>query len=118
MSPAKPGRESRKVTKPKRRGVPRRLLLKFRVRPLVRMPKSELFRKLRHMVRTGEVPDDVDVAYVEYGHGTGRSFKAGERLTPDEMGQFEQFYNVLTSIGAGSVTAERAAPVRFERPDV
>jgi hypothetical protein len=86
------------------------------------MPKSELFRKLRHMIHTGEVPDDVDVAYVEYGHkkAEGRQFRAGDRLLPHEITELDAFYTMLTSVEPKDITAARSGParVRFERPDV
>lgn len=102
----------------KRRGS-RRLFLKFRVRPLVPMPKSVLFGKLRHMVHTGDVPEDVEVAYMSYDRQRGQRFEPGSRLSTAELAEFEKFYNVLTAIQPGDVTArpESKPRVRFERPD-
>lgn len=105
--------------------VPRRLEIKFRVRPLVRMPKSVMFGKLLEAVESGVVPDDIEIAYVEYGHGSGRHLAAGARLSADEMGELRTFYNVLASIDPTTVVADHRtssrsrnpAGVRLESPD-
>jgi len=108
---------------PRRGKTPRRLEIKFRVRPLVRMPKSEMFRKLKEFVETGIVPDDIDVAYMEYQHAHGRRFSAGERIQPHEQEELAKFYAVMTAIQPEDMTVEhregkykKNPTVRFERP--
>jgi hypothetical protein len=104
---------------------PRKLFLKFRVKPLVRMPKSVMFGKLRHFVKTGEAPDDLEVAYMSYDHKVGRKFQPGERLMADEQEELEKFYDVLLSMnqedfnfeGRRGKFTKNPGPVRFERPE-
>lgn len=96
---------------------PRRLQLKFRVRPLVRMPKSVMFAKVLEAVHSGDVPADLEIAYMEYARGHGRRLTPGARLTMDEQDELERFYNVLTSIDSRNVDVTRRGRVRVERPD-
>ena len=77
---------------------PRRLELKFRVRPLVRMPVSVMFGKLQEFVESGIVPGDIEVAYMEYAHARGQSFTPGQRIQPHEQEELQKFYKVLLSI--------------------
>jgi hypothetical protein len=91
-------------------GAPRHLTLKFRFRVLRRIPLSEAFRQIRHAIKTGIAPDDIELSYMDYARKQGRRFRSGDRLTPDEAAELERFYNVLASVGPGSV--------RVERPDV
>jgi hypothetical protein len=77
---------------------PRRLDLKFRVRPLVRMPVSVMFGKLQEFAETGLVPGDIEIAYMEYAHGKGRSYSANTRISGSELEEFNKFYKVLLAI--------------------
>jgi hypothetical protein len=77
---------------------PRRLELKFRVRPLVRMPVSVMFGKLQQFADSGVVPGDLEIAYMEYAHAKGQNFSPGQRLQPHEHEEFKKFYAVLTSV--------------------
>lgn len=90
---------------------PRRLYLKFRVKPLVRMPKSVMFAKLREFVHTGIAPDDLEVAYMSYDRTVGKQFKPGARIAPGEQEELEKFYSVLIAMGKESMEY-----VRLERP--
>lgn len=94
----------------------RKLYLKFRVRPKVRMPRSVMFAKLRELLATGTVPDDLDVAYMSYDHGIGKQFQAGGRLTPDETEELEKFYNVLLAIGKEGINVEQRRGKRTANP--
>lgn len=77
---------------------PRRLELKFRVRPRIRMPVSVMFGKLQELADTGIVPGDIEVAYMEYQHATARSFQPGARIQPHEHEEFKKFYKVLLAV--------------------
>lgn len=127
MTKKKPGK-----LKPRQKKVPaiskaqpRKLFLKFRVRPLVRMPKSVMFAKLRHFVKSGEAPHDLEVAYMSYDHQVGRKFQPGQRLTADEQEELEKFYDVLLSMnqedfsfqGRRGKYTKNPGAVRFERPE-
>lgn len=86
---------------------PRRLELKFRVRPLVRMPVSVMFGKLQEFADTGIVPGDIEIAYMEYQHATARSFQPGSRVQPHEQEEFKKFHKVLMAMDPKSeVTVE------------
>ncbi len=99
-----------------KRPQPRKLYLKFRVRPKVRMPRSVMFAKLRELLATGTVPDDLDVAYMSYDRSTGKQFQAGARLTPDETEELEKFYNVLLAIGQEGMHVEQRRGKRTANP--
>lgn len=86
----------------------RRLTLKIRVRPLVRMPKSELFHQVRHAIRTGVVPDTVEIMAMDWGHATGRRLQAGSTISGDDLDAMRDFYNVLTAMDSGDLRFERA----------
>lgn len=101
---------------------PRRIELKFRVRPLVRMPKSVMFEKLREAAISGITPHDLEIRYMEYSHGTGKQFGAGERIA--NLSEFAEFVNVLLAVQPEEVSIETrsAAPkpgtLRVARPDL
>lgn len=103
----------------------RKIFLKFRVKPLVRMPKSVMFDKLRHAVRTGEMPDDLVIAYMSYDHSIGKQFRPGDRIQGDDHEELEKFYNVLISMDKQEdFTVEQKSgkyknpgSVRLEQPD-
>lgn len=87
---------------------PRKLFIKFRVKPLVRMPKSVMLAKIREVCLTGIVPDDIEVAYMEYGHGRGGSYTAGKRLDADSLSEFQNLWQVVVGM-------EQQGTVRIER---
>jgi hypothetical protein len=104
------------------RRTPRRIELKFRVRPLVRMPKSVMFQKLQEFASSGIAPHDLEVAYMEYSHGSGKKYHAGERIAGAELQDLEKFVRVLLAIQPEEVSIARrtAHPkpgaLRVERP--
>lgn len=77
---------------------PRRLELKFRVKPLVRMPVSVMLGKIQEFARTGTVPGDIEIAYMEYAHARGRSYSPGQRIQGHDWDEFRKFAQVLLSI--------------------
>lgn len=106
---------------------PRKLMLKFRVRPLVRMPKSVMFDKLRDFALSGLAPDDLEVSWFSYSHMKGGVYKAGTRIEADEKEQLERFLNVMLSIPNEDMTVAdkrgeytrnpESGAVRIERPE-
>lgn len=117
-------RGARTTPKPKPTRRPRRLFLKFRVKPRVAMPKSVMLDKLRHFVKTGVMPKDLIVAYMSYDHKVGREFRPGERIQADEHEELQRFYDVLLAIDQQEMTVEPKAgkyknpgEVRLERPE-
>lgn len=89
---------------------PRKLLLKFRIIPHVRIPRSVAWALLKDAVATGIMPEEFDIAYMDYAHKQGRVLKAGNSLSLEEL---EDFRNLL-GIMAG---AEQQDTIRLERAD-
>lgn len=87
---------------------PRRTLLKIRAIPLVRMPKSVFFERIRSACRNGVVPDDISITTLNWDHATGHRYMPGEVLSADDANELENCYQLLTGMGKQSV--------RFERP--
>ena len=123
----RPGKIAARSTADKRRQQekkqPRKLFLKFRVRPLVTMPKSVMFDKLAELVRTGIMPDDLEVAYMSYDRKQHGRFVPGGRISPEDHEDLRKFYEVMVSIDRGDVHAKRTGKgpikgsVRFESVD-
>jgi len=115
-------KKQRKVPK---RVEARKLFLKFRVRPLVRMPKSVMFAKLRRFVEVGIAPKDLEVAYMSYDHTVGKKFAPGERIQGHDHDELRKFYGVMLALQPQDieVNARRGkyvknpGSVRFERPE-
>lgn len=110
--------------KPKARPQPRKLFLKFRIKPLVRMPKSVMLDKLRHAVRTGVMPNDLIIAYMSYDHMKGKQFQPGDRIQGGAHDELVKFYDVLISMDKQEMEVERKGgkyknpgEVRLERAD-
>lgn len=90
----------------------RRVFLKFRVKPLVRMPKSVLFAKIRQSCKHGVVADDLEIMTLQWGHGWprgGHRYTAGQELSGDDATELENAYDLLTAFDKSDV--------RFEKPD-
>lgn len=87
----------------------RRTFLKIRAKPLVRMPKSVLFTKIRQACRDGIVPDDIEIMSLSWDHAVGNRYMPGTILSGDDAEELRNCYNLLVGIGK--------ADVRFERPD-
>jgi hypothetical protein len=96
------------ASKRKKKGVPRRTLLKIRAVPLVRMPKSVFFDRIRSACRNGVVPDDISITTLNWDHAEGRRYMPGQRLDASDAQELENCYQLLTGMGKQSV--------RFERP--
>lgn len=112
------GRSRRR--EPKRE--PRKLFLKFRVKPLVNMPKSVMFDKLAELVRTGRMPSDLEVSFMSYDHKRYGRFVPGKQIPADEHEDLRRFYEVMVSIDREDVRAKAAkkklaGTVRLERVD-
>ena len=94
--------------KQKKKGQPRRTLLKIRAVPLVRMPKSMFFDLIRQACRNGVVPDNIELTTLNWDHATGRKYHAGQELDATDRDELENCYQLLTGIGKQAI--------RFERP--
>ncbi len=85
----------------------RRSLLKIRAVPLVRMPKSEFFRKIRHACRTGVVPDDIEIRTLNWDHAYGGRYLPGATLDGNDAEELRNCYQLLTGAGKGSIRFDR-----------
>lgn len=92
----------------KRSGSGRRALLKIRAVPLVRMPKSEFFRKIRHACRDGVVPADIEIRTLNWDHATGGRYQAGTVLSGYDREELRNCYQLLTGAGKSAVRFDRA----------
>lgn len=92
--------------KPAKRTRVRRLFMKFRVIPLRRMPKSELFRRLKESIDTGVVADDIEILGMDWGHGRGIRARSGYAFTTDELAEMTKFYQVLSAVPDSRVRFE------------
>jgi hypothetical protein len=86
----------------------RRALLKIRAVPLVRMPKSVFFQKIREACRHGVVPGDIEITTLNWDHAIGARYHAGEVLSGSDREELRNCYNLLTGTGKDAI--------RFERP--
>lgn len=100
--------DKRKLQQQRAQKAPRWLFLKFRVTPLVRMPKSVLFIKLRQACRDGIIPRDIEIATLQWDHGQGKRYLAGTVLDAGDAKELMKCYNVLAGV--------EKSGVRFERP--
>jgi len=97
-----------KRRKQKRSRPPRRTLLKIRAIPLVRMPKSVFFQKIREACRDGIVPSDIEITTLNWDHAVGRKYLAGTVLGGEDADELRNCYNLLVGVSRQDV--------RFERP--
>lgn len=93
---------------PKR--IPRTLLLKFRIIPHVRIPRTVVWVLLKEAVASGVMPDEFDIEYMDYDHMKGRVFQAGKSLSFEEL---EEFRNLLGLM----YEAEKQKTIRLERAE-
>jgi hypothetical protein len=96
---------------------PRKLMLKFRVRPLARMPKSVMFDKLRDFALSGIAPDDLEVSWFSYSHLRGGVYPPGQKIEADEKEQLERFLNVMLSIPYEDMTVDAKRGERTRNPE-
>lgn len=100
--------ESMTRFKRKRRRPSRRTLLKIRAIPLVRMPKSVFFHKIRQACRDGIVPSDIEITTLNWDHVQGKRYMPGSELSGSDADELRNCYNLLAGVGKQDV--------RFERP--
>ena len=86
----------------------RRTLLKIRAIPLVRMPKSVFFTKIRQSCRNGVVASDIEITTLNWDHAVGRRYMPGQVLSGKDAAELQNCYNLLVGVGKQDV--------RFERP--
>lgn len=96
-------RRKRKVRRP------RVLTFKFRVIPLVRMPRSVMFKKLDDFMRTGHMADDLELVASDFGRSQGFHVQPGKTWDVDsvDMQALRGLYEAFKS----------ASQVRFEKVD-
>lgn len=92
----------------RRRDRTRRTLLKIRAIPLVRMPKSVFFEKIRQACKNGIVPNDIEITTLNWDHAEGKRYLPGRILNGKDKDELMNCYNLLVGF--------RKQDVRFERP--
>lgn len=70
------------------------LMLKLRVRPTRPMRRSELWRLIRQAVRTGYVPDGIELDWIDWQKGGGRRARSGQ-IDGDAWEELRKFYGAL-----------------------
>lgn len=83
-------------------------LLKFRVIPLVRMPKSKMFQLLKQACETGIVPPEIEVQTLDWWSRKGGRWRPGATLNARDAEELRNCYEFLT----GAVTKR---DIRVER---
>lgn len=88
-----------------------RTLLKIRAVPLVRMPRSTFFYKIRDACKTGIVPDDIEMRTLQWDHKDpkGKVYRAGQKLDAADAKELQNCYALMRGVSKQDV--------RFERPD-
>ena len=81
------------------------LYIKFRLGITRRMRKSEALQLLSDALRTGVVPDGIDIAYIDWESGREGKYNAGT-IPADELEAMRSFYGAYESENA-HVRAER-----------
>ena len=99
---------SRKKPSPKR--FPRKLLLKFRIIPHVRLPRTVAWLLLKEAIASGVMPEEFDIAYMDYAHKQGKVLKAGQSLSLEELADFRNLLGIMSG-------AEQQDTIRLERTD-
>jgi len=99
---------TRKKPSPKR--FPRKLLLKFRIIPHVRIPRTVAWVLLKEAIASGVMPEEFDIAYMDYAHAQGKVLKAGQSLSLEELADFRNLLGILSG-------AEQQGTVRLERTE-
>lgn len=90
---------------PRRR--PRRTLLKIRAIPLVRMPKSRLFKLIKEACDTGIISDEIELQTLNWDHGSGSSFRRGRVLSARDREELQRCYDFLTgAVGKSNIRVE------------
>lgn len=82
----------------------RSLHLKFRIAVLTRMPKSVVFQKLTEFMRTGVMPEGIEISTVDYDHTRGRRYSPGSTIDSGDRKALKEFLEVF--LCADSVRVE------------
>jgi hypothetical protein len=84
------------------------LQLKFRVVPLVRMPKSQLFLFLKQACETGVVPKEIEIRTLDWEHKRGGVWRSGSTLSGDDAQELRNCYEILTgAVGKRDIRVEK-----------
>lgn len=82
------------------------LFLKFRVVPTQRMQVRDAVKKLKQALRTGRVPDGIEIQYMDWEKGSGRKIRSGTLVGPRLLADMRKFYGAL-----------RAGPMRVRQAE-
>ncbi len=83
------------------------LMLKFRLRLTHPMPKSEAYKKLRRALRTGMVPEGIEIMAMDWESGGGKSWSEGA-IPPEDLHSMQGFFRVfMAADGEGGYRAEK-----------
>lgn len=91
----------------KRRRV-RTVMLKFRVVPMIRMPRSKMFAEMLASIESGVASRWLRMEYVNYEGKVGASIKPGSTMKKQEQQDLADVYELM-------VAASEQGGVRFER---
>jgi hypothetical protein len=84
------------------------LQIKFRVVPLVRMPKSQLFIFLKRACESGVVPPEIEIQTLDWQHKRGGVWRPGTVLSGDDAAELRNCYEMLTgAVGKRDVRVEK-----------
>lgn len=81
--------------------------LKIRAIPLVRMPQSVFFRKIRESCKNGVIAEDIEITTLQWDHGVGRRYRAGTVLSGEDAEELRNCYRLLTSVGKSDIRVEK-----------
>ncbi len=76
---------------------PRPLMMKFRIRPTKRMRMSTAMRLLKQAVRTGIVPDGIEIAWMDWEKGSEGKLNAGQ-IPGDQWQELRNFYGAMAAV--------------------
>lgn len=84
------------------------LYVKFRLGITRRMRKSEALELLGEALRTGVVPDGINIAYIDWETGKEGKVNNAGTIAADELEQMRAFYGAYEVADKDVVRAERA----------
>lgn len=83
------------------------LQIKFRLSTTRRMTKSEAMRKLRRAIRSGYVPEGIEIRWIDWAKEGREGYAPSEgTIDGDRLKEMRVFYNALA---VSEVRAERVA---------
>ncbi len=73
---------------------PRNLMMKFRLSITRRMPKGEAIRKLKRAIRSGMVPEGIEIHWIDWASGAEGHVSEGT-IDGSTLVEMRIFYNAL-----------------------